>query len=73
MGYHRRSLSETAMFRTKPLISPAFSFRRFASQVAEAYAGLAVLNCMNTLGSARQRLALPKVWLVSLLIADRII
>jgi hypothetical protein len=50
VGYHRRSLSETAMFRYKQLISPAFSFRRFASQVAEAYAGLAVLNRMNTLG-----------------------
>ena len=50
VGYHRRSLSETAMFRYKQLISPAFSLRHFASQVVEAYAGLAVLNRMNTLG-----------------------
>jgi hypothetical protein len=49
VGYHRRRPAETAMFRYKQLISP-FTFRHFASQVAEPYAGLAVLNRMNILG-----------------------
>ena len=49
-GYHRRSLSETAMYRYKTLIGPALRARLFETQQVEAYAALAVINRINTLG-----------------------
>jgi hypothetical protein len=38
------------MYRYKQLIASAFSLRTFEGQTTEAYAGIAVLNRMNTLG-----------------------
>jgi len=53
-GYHRRSLSETAMFRYKTLIGPTLRARLFETQQVEAYAGLAVINRINTLGMPKR-------------------
>jgi hypothetical protein len=35
--YHRRSLAETAMYRYKQLIAPAFSLRTFALLIKYVY------------------------------------
>ena len=48
-GYHRRSLSETAVFRYKTLIGPTLRARLFETQQLGAYATLAVINRINTL------------------------
>ena len=50
VGYHRRSLAETAVYRYKQLIGPALRARDFATQQVEAHAAIAVLNRLNTLG-----------------------
>jgi hypothetical protein len=50
VGYHRRRLAETAVYRYQQLIAPRLRWRHFDSQVAKADAGVAVLNRMNTLG-----------------------
>lgn len=49
-GYHRRSLSETAMYRYKTLIGRTMRARNFDGQNVEALAAIAVLNRINTLG-----------------------
>jgi hypothetical protein len=49
-GDHRRSWSETAMYRYKQLIGPTLRARCFDTQQVEVHAALAVLNCLNTLG-----------------------
>lgn len=49
-GYHQRSKAETAMSRYKQLISPKLSLRSYNGQVAEALAGVKVMNKMLTLG-----------------------
>lgn len=49
-GYHRRSLAETAVFRFKQLIGAHLWARSGNNQAAEVYAGIAVINRMNTLG-----------------------
>lgn len=50
VGYHRRSLAETAMYRLKTLFGAGLKARRFGSQVAEVYARVAAMNTMTRLG-----------------------
>lgn len=50
IGYHFRSLAETAVYRFKKLIGPCLSARIPENQGTEAYVGVAVINRMNTLG-----------------------
>ena len=49
-GYHRRSLSETAMFRFKQVIGRVLRSRTLANQQTEARIGSRVLNVMLSLG-----------------------
>ena len=49
-GYHRRSLSETAMFRFKRLFGGDLKSRSLASQKAEVKAKCEALNRMTKLG-----------------------
>ena len=49
-GYHRRSLSETAMFRFKTIFGPQLYSRRFETQQREAAIKVACLNKMTGLG-----------------------
>lgn len=50
MGYHRRSLAETAMFRIKTLFGNKLKARLFESQAVEAFVRCIVLNRMTSLG-----------------------
>jgi hypothetical protein len=50
VGYHRRSLAETAVYRFKQLIGPRLRARNKANQAAEVYAAIAAINYINTLG-----------------------
>lgn len=43
-GYHKRSLSETAMYRYKTLIGNQLSLRCHNAQVAEVLVGVRALN-----------------------------
>ncbi len=57
MGYHRRSLAETGMFRFKALFGGALSSRELSRQRAEFLAKATAMNRMTSLG-------MPKgVWL----------
>ncbi len=58
VGYHRRSLVETQMFRFKKLLGPSLLSRKMATQVAEAEIKTMVLNCMTRLGMPRT-MAIP--------------
>lgn len=49
-GYHRRSLSETAMYRYKQLINDKLSLRDYNGQVGEILSGVWALNKICTLG-----------------------
>ena len=49
-GYHRRSLSETAMYRYKTTLGPALKSRKLATQKAEANIGIHCLNTFTKLG-----------------------
>lgn len=49
-GYHRRSLSETQMFRMKTIFSARVSARNFAGQATQLLVRCAVLNRMTHLG-----------------------
>ena len=49
-GYHRRSLSETAMFRFKQVVGRVLRSRTLANQRTEARIGSQVLNVMLSLG-----------------------
>lgn len=49
MGYHRRSVVETAMFRIKTLLGGYLSLRNYDAQVGEAMAMLKALNWMTLL------------------------
>jgi len=58
VGYGRRALGETAMFRYKALIGPGLRARTLAAQKTEARVGCAVLNRMTRLGRpVSQRIA----------------
>jgi hypothetical protein len=50
VGYHRRSLSETAMFRVKQLFGSGLSARLFENQVTEAIIRCKAMNKMTQLG-----------------------
>jgi IS5 family transposase len=49
-GYHRRSLAETTMFRSKTIFGDKLSARLFDSQGTEAFIRCAALNKMTGLG-----------------------
>lgn len=49
-GYHRRSLSETAMFRFKTILGPTLYSRKFEKQKTEAKIKVKCLNKMTGLG-----------------------
>lgn len=49
-GYHRRSLAETAMYRTKTLISPNLKSRTLPNQKTEAAIAVNCLNRFTLLG-----------------------
>ena len=49
-GYHRRSLSETMMFRLKTIFGRSCASRRFDNQAAELFLKCAALNRMTHLG-----------------------
>lgn len=50
VGYHRRSLSETAVYRFKTVFGDRVSARTFAGQAAEVFLRGAALNRMTALG-----------------------
>ncbi|EGR0395281.1 IS5/IS1182 family transposase, partial [Vibrio vulnificus] len=49
-GYHKRSLSETAMHRVKQLLGGRLSLRNYNAQVGETYAIIKALNKLTGLG-----------------------
>ncbi|KOE76355.1 hypothetical protein ACS87_13405 [Vibrio parahaemolyticus] len=49
-GYHKRSLSEAAMYRVKPLLGGKLSLRNYNAQVGETYAMIKALNKLTGLG-----------------------
>ncbi|EOV5436654.1 IS5 family transposase [Vibrio parahaemolyticus] len=49
-GYHKRSLSETAMYRVKQLLGGRLSLRNYNAQVSETYAMIKALNKLTELG-----------------------
>ncbi|HGS5554722.1 TPA: IS5/IS1182 family transposase, partial [Vibrio parahaemolyticus] len=48
--YHKRSLSETAMYRVKQLLGGRLSLRNYNAQVGETYAMIKALNKLTGLG-----------------------
>ncbi len=50
VGYHRRSVAETAMFRFKTIMGDPLSLRDYDAQVGEAMAMVKALNKMTLLG-----------------------
>lgn len=50
VGYHRRSLAETAMFRMKKIFGPKLSARLMEHQITEAIIKCKALNMMTQLG-----------------------
>jgi hypothetical protein len=50
VGYGKRSLVETAMFRYKALIGPTLRARKFVAQQVEARVACSVINRMTQLG-----------------------
>lgn len=49
-GCHKRSLSETAMYRVKQLLGGRLSLRNYNAQVGETYAMIKALNKLTGLG-----------------------
>ncbi|MCX8905421.1 IS5-like element ISVpa3 family transposase [Vibrio parahaemolyticus] len=49
-GYHKRSLSEAAMYRVKQLLGGRLSLRNYNAQVGETYAMIKALNKLTGLG-----------------------
>ncbi|MGV3002805.1 IS5 family transposase [Vibrio sp. E150_018] len=49
-GYHKRSISETAMYRVKQLLGRKLSLRDYNAQVGETYAMIKALNKLTGLG-----------------------
>ncbi|BDR13272.1 hypothetical protein VspSTUT11_12480 [Vibrio sp. STUT-A11] len=49
-GYHKRSLSETAMYRVKQLLGGRLSLRNYNAKVGETYSMVKVLNKLTGLG-----------------------
>jgi hypothetical protein len=50
VGYGKRALVETALFRYKTLMGPALRARTLAAQKTEAYVACSVINRMTPLG-----------------------
>ena len=50
VGYHRRSLAETAMFRYKKIFGPEFYSRKMNTQQQENTMKIKALNTMTALG-----------------------
>jgi IS5 family transposase len=50
VGYHRRSLVETAFFRLKPLFGARLQSRQFPQQATELFLRVAALNRLTQLG-----------------------
>ncbi|PSW06078.1 IS5 family transposase [Photobacterium lipolyticum] len=50
IGYHKRSLSETAMFRYKTLINSSLTLRDYNAQVGEVYTAIRAMNKLTRLG-----------------------
>ena len=50
IGYHRRSLAETFMFRYKTIVGDRLSARKWQNQVSEVRIKLDVINRMTELG-----------------------
>jgi len=50
IGYHRRSLAETTMFRFKTLFGGKLRSQKFENQAAELFLQCAALNRMIGLG-----------------------
>jgi hypothetical protein len=48
--YHKRSLSEMAMYRVKQLLGGQLSLRNYNAQVSEAYAMIKALNKLTGFG-----------------------
>ena len=53
VGYHKRSLAETVVFRFKKLFGDTLSFRTLNSQRTEVYARSVAINRMTNLGMPR--------------------
>lgn len=49
-GYHKRSLSETDMYRVKQLLGASLTLRHYNAQVGECYAMIKALNKLTGLG-----------------------
>lgn len=49
-GYHKRSLSETAMYRVKQLLGVSLTLRNYNAQVGETYAMIKALNKLTGIG-----------------------
>jgi hypothetical protein len=49
-GYHKRSLSETAMYRVKQLLVASLTLRNYNAQVGETYAMIKALNKLTGIG-----------------------
>jgi len=49
-GYHRQSISETAMYRIKQLLGGTLSMRNYNAQVGETYTMIRTLNKLTGLG-----------------------
>ncbi len=49
-GYHKRSLSETAMYCVKQLLGGRLTLRNYTAQVGETYAMIKALNKLKGLG-----------------------
>lgn len=55
IGYHRRSLVETAMYRFKTLMGNSLTSRKMVNQRAEVFAKCQAINRMNALGMPKSR------------------
>ena len=53
LGYHRRSLAETAMYRFKQLLVGKISLRNYNGQVGEVMVYVSAINKLNTQGFSR--------------------
>ncbi|WP_104041382.1 IS5 family transposase [Vibrio hyugaensis] len=56
-GYHKRSLSETAMYRVKQLLGASLTLRNYNAQVGETYAMIKALNKLTGIGMSETQYA----------------
>ncbi|CAK6715224.1 IS5 family transposase (fragment) [Vibrio harveyi] len=49
-GYHKRSLSETAMYRGKKLLGASLTLRNYNAQAGETYAMIKTINKLTGIG-----------------------